>query len=425
MPRIFDIEFQYRPIGQGLFYTGEITHTNSDQRFTMVYDCGVKYNYAVNYISNEITDFARRINRENNLDVLIISHFDDDHISRIPELLNATRGCKEVFLPYLHPDQMLLYMIRNLGGEDPVIDPNFFLDPAGFLKDLKAKNITFIHPSNEGETDSDELDPKSPSEIDRSEKYQFTIEVNLDDMETLPDDAIVGDNIHHKKDRGQVIINRIWEFKFFNRTVNTPVTDTFKADLDNLLDKDNASLSDVRDYFNTDPETARDELHALYRRHFNDINQTSLAVYHGAVSPIAYDRIRSWILGRPYFPRHYQVNGSSHKRRANLLVGDLKINNDCLDEIENHWSTLTRQRVKYAQVPHHGAANDMHLRMFATFPEADNYIVNYGLGNQFKHPKANIVDQIVQRRNHVLFSNNQIEHVKIRYKIENLPPRRI
>ena len=34
-------EFEFRPIGQGLFYTGEIIRTDFGNKFTMVYGCGV------------------------------------------------------------------------------------------------------------------------------------------------------------------------------------------------------------------------------------------------------------------------------------------------------------------------------------------------------------------------------------------------
>ena len=48
---MIDIDFEFHPVGQGLFYSGIFTHRNGNQ-FSMVYDCGS--DSTLSYLENEI-----------------------------------------------------------------------------------------------------------------------------------------------------------------------------------------------------------------------------------------------------------------------------------------------------------------------------------------------------------------------------------
>jgi hypothetical protein len=73
-------KFEYRPIGQGLFFTGKFKHVSSRKSFTMVYDCGHStYSTNASYIDAEIDEFASEI--EDKIDMLVISHFHADHVN--------------------------------------------------------------------------------------------------------------------------------------------------------------------------------------------------------------------------------------------------------------------------------------------------------------------------------------------------------
>ena len=110
-------KFDFRPIGQGLYFTGKFNHVVSGDSFTMVYDCGHSTgNTNASYIDAEIDEFLLEIGDK--IDMLVISHFHADHINKITELLTKSRGAKEVYLPYLSDDDKYLYLIDNLFGSN-------------------------------------------------------------------------------------------------------------------------------------------------------------------------------------------------------------------------------------------------------------------------------------------------------------------
>jgi len=101
------IDFTLWPVGQGLFTHADIWV--GGKSFRVVYDCGT-------YSSRQVVGpsfFAPLANKD--VDLLVISHFHWDHISRIPELLDAvgTKKVKEVWIPYLSPEQRLLFAVST------------------------------------------------------------------------------------------------------------------------------------------------------------------------------------------------------------------------------------------------------------------------------------------------------------------------
>ncbi|MEH7249765.1 hypothetical protein V7114_23645 [Neobacillus niacini] len=72
-------QFTFRNVGQGLFYTGKIGE------FLLVYDCGSLSDNSLRYITHSIEEFHNEV-KTDKLGLLVISHFDNDHINGIPEL---------------------------------------------------------------------------------------------------------------------------------------------------------------------------------------------------------------------------------------------------------------------------------------------------------------------------------------------------
>ena len=83
--------FKLWPVGQGLFYSGTIKYENN-QNFNFVYDCGSS---SMNI--DEIVDhYVETSLIDKTLDMLVISHFDEDHISGIPKLLTEVKKIKKI-----------------------------------------------------------------------------------------------------------------------------------------------------------------------------------------------------------------------------------------------------------------------------------------------------------------------------------------
>jgi len=105
------IKRTFHPIGQGGFFTEQHLFAGGD-RFTIVYDCGVRGNsrdrdFVVQHPDLQGID----------IDVLFISHFDSDHVNMLSVLKRHVGHIKNVVMPLLHNDErmVLTNLFRVLG----------------------------------------------------------------------------------------------------------------------------------------------------------------------------------------------------------------------------------------------------------------------------------------------------------------------
>ena len=128
----------FNNVGQGLFYSGKIV-VNEDKSFNFVYDCGTHSKRE--YLKTSIKRYSNSIKDNNNkkkLDLLVISHFDADHINGLETLLSEVDEMETVVLPYYTPEERLLYAIMNKKQNRFYYE--FLSDPAEFLlKKYKVK----------------------------------------------------------------------------------------------------------------------------------------------------------------------------------------------------------------------------------------------------------------------------------------------
>ena len=80
---MIDIDFKFRSVGQGAFYTGIFKQRLNGNQFSFVYDCGS--HSSRQYIDQEISNFVTETKKQK-IDILFISHFHSDHTNKIAEL---------------------------------------------------------------------------------------------------------------------------------------------------------------------------------------------------------------------------------------------------------------------------------------------------------------------------------------------------
>lgn len=92
------------PVGQGAFYSEHFILKNGKE-VNVVYDCGADQPWN-DALEREISHFYECKN--NIIDALFISHFDQDHVNGIHDLVNK-RGIqiKKVILPVLEKEEWL------------------------------------------------------------------------------------------------------------------------------------------------------------------------------------------------------------------------------------------------------------------------------------------------------------------------------
>ena len=133
-------EFTFNDIGQGGFYTGQLFPMRMHRsKMSFVYDCGTLSER--NKLNNRIQGFKKSL-FHNKLDVLFISHIDDDHVNGIPELLNGIT-CDRIYLPYLTPIERLFVAVRH--GRNDSADFNNYMDflksPHNFLLNSENSDV--------------------------------------------------------------------------------------------------------------------------------------------------------------------------------------------------------------------------------------------------------------------------------------------
>ena len=179
-------KFKAHPIGQGFFYSGKLKKGKSE--FNFIFDCG-SLSYSV------LNDTIDRYNTHHTkvIDLLIISHFDADHINGLKRLLQG-KEVKKVVAPFIGLDQRISILLNFRGGFDQRkpsnIDPNIdntFLSIIDFTEALKDElggaDFYFVEGS-----DNKPLDPNYDINIGKLTNDSGEFDFNFEGNESLNDD---------------------------------------------------------------------------------------------------------------------------------------------------------------------------------------------------------------------------------------------
>ena len=97
------------PVGQGAFYSERIEH--EDHTYNIVYDCGYgNKKKTPKRLEREIASYYKN---DDVIDVLFISHFDNDHINGINELKRHTSMIRNIIVPLIEEEDFWFYSIEN------------------------------------------------------------------------------------------------------------------------------------------------------------------------------------------------------------------------------------------------------------------------------------------------------------------------
>ena len=376
-------QFRFNKAGQGCFYTGWLNTTN--RTFSFVYDCGTRS--TDNYIQNEIHLFHNNLRHrcDENLNILIISHFDVDHVNKIRALLAGIRRVDYIILPYLNPFQRLLVLL----GQDDV-DPDFLAfiqDPVGFLSssDCEIGNIIFIKGDGSPEDNLEPIVFQSPV-LDTNE---FSVNYSeLEDQDPEEEYKFRSPLVRFVGDKGRLFVNRFWEFYFFNKPINQvllqDLVQAFNHNFPILFQGEAFVQEQAMEIFSDENINAIKQIYRNVLGNHN-LNHTSLMVLHGACS--INNREQTRLIFGNHYHRKYRIDSASYT----LLMGDMYLHG----LVFPNYLIKQRNRIAIVQIPHHGAATHW------DFPVLTNLIhglvisvINFGLGNPYKHPREVVVNDL-------------------------------
>lgn len=129
------------PIGQGFFHTASVEV--EDRVFNYVYDCG---SMDAAPLDSAIGEYVESLDGTN-IDLLFLSHLDNDHVSGLERLLVLSNASTAV-LPYLSPVGRLILIARAI--ENGTITGSLLgllSDPTGWLTARGVESVIFIAPA--------------------------------------------------------------------------------------------------------------------------------------------------------------------------------------------------------------------------------------------------------------------------------------
>lgn len=344
--------FHFHPVGQGLFYSGDVGG------FNFVYDCGTESKMC--FLSREIQNYKRPVPR---LDMLVISHFHDDHISGLKELTDRLHP-RRILIPYISVDEMLLCFIRAKDNPDAVSALKYF---AGYLYGDGAAN---------GDLG---LDSKV-TVVKHSEQKR---DLSASSVDALP--STIADNTVVQ------IRGAEYEFKFFNSDAFIPdVIAKFYAAMEARFKEGwRTKLVELVD-------SNLDEIAEIYRKTFSrrKLNLTTLVCCHGPKKGAVGLSLRR--------------GGSHHIRRAasssfmarQLLTGDISFQNS-LVAMQNHYEREWKE-IFLSLLPHHGSRDGWDPGALYSLDNCAYWPCTFGIGNAYHHPHFEAVAPFLEGRKYLM-----------------------
>jgi hypothetical protein len=409
----FSFKYDFRPVGQGLFASGNIYHQGSGKIvFNWVYDCGSSDSAAS--VRREVDRLHREAGGRNIIDALILSHFDADHVNGIALILKKFR-VRRLFLPYVQLANRL-----ELALTETVITAgylHFLSDPAGYMHNIGGDNLERVIYVSGG----DDKDGGVPLEVEGDEPPDFTNNgfEEIDQFTRYPDnDESLTPQSHELNDRQghmsqdrlgvvghnvPLSISGLWEFVFYNLKL-PEVDQKLKNRVQKFIDEYVESDGSV-----PNPDAFILELKSIYSRQFKTStkrNNISLITYSG---PIYTSRDRHKVSGvslsssGALSPQSFNFNYFSHRaylrdlryygdqyyetepKLSVFYFGDFNLTKTRLQPIIQHFHPQRWKRIHATQIAHHGAKASWHENAAESF--MNNFSVfSYGLHNTYKHP---------------------------------------
>lgn len=392
-----------------MFVTGIIVDKER-VRFSWVYDCGSKRQKAM---AAALHDIANWNLWPDPVGMVVLSHFDDDHVNGLEALLKKRRvNC--LVLPYSEWQHRVREVaIGGLKGSSPST-AQMQLDPVGWLESreliTRVERLLLIR----GGQDREPLSPDRPDSRPISESEDFT-----GPSEQLDRDLRMNGNAkpaplevlmwqHHYP---VVVPSLPMEYMFYNAELSgTTLGIIDKVGGKLVAKKSGLSLSKVRQDVETTiaglglvyPFTSlqknwRSTLKGCYQKHFGSTskarNNISLCLLvrplsvNGTVAPCS-------IFYRSAEGRNFNIGTDSVFDRdlpGVLCTGDLTMNKHVILAMESHFGTHRWKQTGLLQVPHHGsthswAAGNAALLVPTTF-------VNCAPGSK-AHPHPTVVSDL-------------------------------
>lgn len=351
----------FYPVGQGGFYSESFKTENNN--FNVVYDCGSLSRGVDKVISNSF-------DKNEDIDILFISHFDSDHVNKINILKNSVGKIKTVIMPLLSEEDknFLLLVYKWLGSEyknslDILNNPKEF-----FGSETKIIWVKEVVESRDEESNQE-----------------------IRDVAEIEDGAEIksGENINFSLER-----RKFWIYKPYNYKNKTRHKELLKKFRENniLLTNDLKDIEYILNYIK--------EIRKCYKEVEGNINQNSLVLYSNLIE---YKDSTAYIyyiyMGKDwkFYPFCRYCFLENRFDLGCIYTGDVHLKT-IVDDFKNKIKLCKYYLpVNTIQVPHHGSKNGFDIDFFNDFSEGRCRIISpisFGLSNPYGHPSSMVIKQL-------------------------------
>lgn len=374
----------FYPVGQGAFYGEYLPEYN----FNIVYDCGSKNKLALNRCINSY----HYVNKD--IDILFISHFHEDHINGVEDLLKKCK-VKRIIMPYMDINQKMLYIGALSGNSSSISIANFILDPDNTAIKYGCK-VTYVNKTNfEGEDGREAPQINDPLEL-ASKIASGT----------------------------QILIPRVNETqKCQCKWVLVPSNIQIDINANKLADALSKSGIDVKNF--SINNFSIDSLKKVYKEVFGKrkLNDTSLLLYSGCEYPLqtcyCYCHFECEMppfddLGLLHHRYHYyhclDCPTYEIRRPGCLYMGDITLSKENVKIIDKYYNRYY-SNLSFVQVPHHGSRTSLNDSFWAQFP-GRYAILSFGIPNHFCHPSTEVLNMLDNQDLCPLYISDRISSVE-------------
>ena len=346
------LQCEFWNVGQGLFSSGRIQMGDA-LAFHWVYDCGTSSSQKL--IQNAVNKYNFDKNHRN-IDLLVLSHFDKDHISGVKELLKNGRKIKRWVVPY-YPLWQRLVIASLLDIQPDDEEWAFYQNPIQYFKTYFAKELKktkfLLLPEKENESEiSINLEP---SDFDDVLSFETTEKLS-NEFDNL------GQNVHWlNPDKALLLRKGEEQFEFvlynvpFHLLAKVPTNLTaFQKQVKQIIQSHQSN--------STDPTPA---LKTLYTFAFGNGNK-----HKNIISQYLYIRniklSSFWGMGYNHIfdvsidnENEIVVIPEDKTKNAILYTGDAFLNDlPLLTDLTQSLGAERMARIYCLQVPHHGSKHN-------------------------------------------------------------------
>lgn len=335
----------FHPIGQGAFYSER--HDN----FNIVYDCGEWKN------SKRATKVVEEsFEKSSTIDILFISHFDFDHVSKI-NVLKKSFDIRFCILPVIYPEQkkLLSSFYQTLGYSDIV---GLINNPSEYFGSETKIIEVEIEPAN---NENDEADNISTDDLQTTKTIKSGTKIyakQLEDWIYVPYNKNCEERIEELK--------RLFEEKDLN-------IEKFKEDINYGIKK-------------------RKTIQQIYTKLTGGINSNSMLLYSGpdCKTPMHYNSYFCESLRSCFCARCFPACIPFSDKPGCIFTGDANLS-DIQNVFKKYWDF-----VGTIQVPHHGSAISFDFNFFNHGKNIFIFPASYGNSNTYGHPAQNVICNIIK-----------------------------